>query len=396
MTTTESPALPHNASRFIPVQTRSERPHSFEPSDFRAPTGREVDWRYSPVARFAPLFVDEPGTGSVTVTVSAPEGAETGSLAPGESPRGTAFVPEDLPAAIASAQVTQATFVDIVPDAELDEPIRISLTGTGIGQRDLVHLVVRAGARSSARVVLEHTGAATLSENVEIVLDEGANVEFITIHEWDDTTVHTGAHQARLANDATLTHTIITFGGSVVRVNPTVHLDGRGAEGIMRGLYFADAGQHFEHQVYVEHVGERTVSDVNYKGALQGKGARTVWIGDVLIRPTATGTNSYEQNRNLILSDGARADSVPNLEIETGDIEGAGHASATGRFELDQLFYLMARGIDENTARRLVVHGFLNEIVQSIGDPEIQERMRDKLEQELNDSTETLMAADAV
>ena len=109
--------------------------------------------------------------------------------------------------------------------------------------------------------------------------------------------------------------------------------------------------------------------DVLYKGALQGAGARSVWIGDVLIGPDAVGTDSYEANRNLVLTDGARADSIPNLEIETGDIRGAGHASATGRFDDEQLFYLQARGISEDEARRLVVIGFLTEIVQRSASP---------------------------
>jgi len=123
--------------------------------------------------------------------------------------------------------------------------------------------------------------------------------------------------------------------------------------------------------VYVEHVGPSTVSRVLYKGALHGRGARTVWVGDVLIGPDAKGTDSYEQNRNLVLSEGTRADSIPNLEIKTGDIKGAGHASATGRFDDEQLFYLQSRGIEELEARRLVVLGFLIEIVQKIDDPEL-------------------------
>ena len=141
------------------------------------------------------------------------------------------------------------------------------------------------------------------------------------------------------------------------------------------GAYFADAGQHLEQQVYVFHDAPNTRSRVTYKGALQGDGARTVWVGDVLIGPKAVGTDTYEQNRNLVLTDGARADSVPNLEIETGDILGAGHASATGRFDDEQLFYLQSRGITEDEARRLVVRGFLAEIVQQIGSPALQERL---------------------
>ena len=120
-----------------------------------------------------------------------------------------------------------------------------------------------------------------------------------------------------------------------------------------------------------------------YKGALQGKDAHTVWVGDVLIRKEAEGTDSYEANRNLVLTDGARADSVPNLEIETGLIEGAGHASTTGRFDDQHLFYLMSRGIDEKTARRLVVRGFLNEIIQKIGVEELQTRLNETVEAEL-------------
>jgi Fe-S cluster assembly protein SufD len=122
---------------------------------------------------------------------------------------------------------------------------------------------------------------------------------------------------------------------------------------------------------------------VTYKGALQGDKAHTVWVGDVLIRQAAEGTDTYELNRNLLLTDGARADSVPNLEIETGQIAGAGHASASGRFDDEQLFYLQARGITESEARRLVVRGFLNEIIQKIGNPEIEARLTASIEAEL-------------
>ena len=138
--------------------------------------------------------------------------------------------------------------------------------------------------------------------------------------------------------------------------------------------------------MFVHHDAPHTRSRVTYKGALQGEGARSVWVGDVLIGNTATGTDSYEQNRNLVLTDGTRADSVPNLEIETGDIEGAGHASATGRFDDEQLFYLQARGIPEEEARRLVVRGFLAEVVQQIGDAELEERLMAALEAELQGS----------
>ncbi len=120
-----------------------------------------------------------------------------------------------------------------------------------------------------------------------------------------------------------------------------------------------------------------------YKGALQGQGAHTVWIGNVLIRKDAEGIETYEENRNLVLTDGCQADSVPNLEIETGEIEGAGHASATARFDDEQLFYLRSRGVSEKEARRLVVHGFFNDLIRKIGVPELEEQLTATVEDEL-------------
>ena len=186
-----------------------------------------------------------------------------------------------------------------------------------------------------------------------------------------------------VGKDATYKHIAVTLGGSVVRLNANVRYAAEGAEAELYGLYFADAGQHLEHRSFVDHNSPRNSSNVLYKGALQGQSARTVWVGDVLIRKAAEGTDSYEKNQNLILTDGARADSVPNLEIETGVIDGAGHASSTGRFDENHLFYLMARGIPEKEARQLVVRGFLNEIVQQIPVASIEEALQESLDQEL-------------
>ncbi|MDI5939589.1 SufD family Fe-S cluster assembly protein, partial [Micromonospora sp. DH15] len=140
---------------------------------------------------------------------------------------------------------------------------------------------------------------------------------------------------------------------------------------------------HLEHRQLVDHNVPDCRSYVGYRGALQGADAHTVWVGDVLIRAEATGTETYEINRNLLLSDGARADSVPNLEIETGEIAGAGHASATGRFDDEQLFYLMARGIPETEARRLVVRGFFAELINKIPVEELRDRLGDAIEARL-------------
>ncbi|MCW2164341.1 Iron-regulated ABC transporter permease protein SufD [Microbacterium hydrothermale] len=388
-TATETPAAAEGhidpaalVASVVPVQTRSERKTSFDPADFGTPTGREVNWKLSPIDRLAPLFVDEAGpTGVMTVDVEAPAAVEQLRLAAGDAPRGEHFRPEDLPAALAWTHGAEAPLLRIPANVELDEPVVVRLTGTG-GLAH-AHVVIEAQPNSRGTVVLRHEGSANHAQNVEIIVRDGAELTVVSVQRWNDDTVHAASHQARVDRDAKLTHVVVSFGGGVVRVNPSVELSGPGAEGRLYGLSFSDAGQHLESQVYLHHKGPHTVGDVLYKGALQGESARSVWIGDVLIGPDATGTDSYEANRNLVLTDGARADSIPNLEIETGDIQGAGHASATGRFDDEQLFYLQARGIAEDEARRLVVLGFLSEIVQRIGIPGLETELIEAIEHEL-------------
>ncbi|MDU5963300.1 MAG: SufD family Fe-S cluster assembly protein, partial [Dermabacter sp.] len=198
--------------------------------------------------------------------------------------------------------------------------------------------------------------------------------------------VHVATHVAKIGKDARLKHIVVTLGGKAVRVNSTATFAGPGGEVEQDGLYFSDEGQHLEHRLFVDHAAPKCTSNVLYKGALQGRGARSVWVGDVLIRKEAEGTETYEMNRNLVLTEGARADSVPNLEIETGEIEGAGHAAATGRFDDEQLFYLMARGISEIEARRLVVRGFFQELIQRIEVPEVRDYLTAQIEVELQRS----------
>lgn len=370
------------AGAFVPVQTRSERPRSYDPTAFETPTGREVNWKHTPVGRLARLFTDVPGdAGAVSYAVTGPVAAA--GLEIGAEPRGEVFVPEDLPAAVAWTRSAEALYVSIPAEAELDEPVVVEAVGGGADLVAHSHVVVEASRHSRATVVLRHAGTAQLAQNVEIIVREGAHLELVTVQQWDDDAVHAASHQARVGRDATLRHVVVSFGGGVVRVNPSVELAGTGSRAELYGLSYSDSGQHLESQVYLHHKGAETTGDVLYKGALQGAGARSVWVGDVLIGRDAVGTDSYEANRNLVLTDGARAESIPNLEIETGDIRGAGHASATGRFDDEQLFYLQARGIAEDEARRLVVLGFLAEIVQKIDVESLQSELFAAIEEEL-------------
>lgn len=368
---------------FVPVQTRSERPHSFEPADFGSPSGREVNWKHTPVAKLSALFTVAEANDGVSYAFRSGEQYAAPGLAAADAPRGEVFLAEDVTAAVAWQGAKDALHIRIPREEEVAEPILLEIAGLGADRRADAHIVIEALEHSSATVVLKHTGAAQYAQNVEIIARDGARLTVVSLQQWQDEAIHAAAHQARVGADATLKHFVISFGGGIVRVNPNVELAGNGSEGYLYGLSYADAGQHLESQVYLHHKGAHTKGDVLYKGALQGEGAHSVWIGDVLIGKDATGTDSYEANRNLVLTEGARADSIPNLEIETGDILGAGHASATGRFDDEQLFYLQARGITEEEARRLVVLGFLTDIVQRLGIPALETELLDAIEAEL-------------
>ncbi|MEY8655463.1 Fe-S cluster assembly protein SufD [Brachybacterium paraconglomeratum] len=368
---------------------RGARLRSFEVADHAVPKSDIEEWRFTPLRRFSALFEDaatddREGDPAVDYAVTVPEGApEPSTLAPGQAPRGSVLVPEDLPTAIASARTEQALHLVAAKNAAYDAPFRVDITGRGADRRANAHLVIEAQESSSSIVVLNHTGSAQYAQDVEILVGDNAQMTVITVHDWDDDAVHIAQHHARVGRDARLKHVAVTLGGSAVRLNSIGEYAAPGGEIEKLGLYFSDEGQFFENRLFIDHSAPNCTSNVAYKGALQGKGARSVWVGDVLIRKEAEGTNTYELNRNLVLTEGARADSVPNLEIETGEIEGAGHAAATGRFDDEQLFYLRARGIPEIEARRLVVRGFFAEIIQQIDVPEVRERLSTAIEDEL-------------
>ena len=372
----------HSDGRFgyVPVQTRSDRFASVNVADFGPVTGREAVWKLSPVKKFTDLTAGVLDGSEYPVESSRVPGVSVAWVDRTDPRIGSAGAPEERASANAWSSFEKALAITI--SGEEAKEVTVTRAGLGSGARG-AHTIIEAKPFSQAILILENTGAARLSENVEIILGESANLTVVSLQEWGDTAVHLTNHFATIGRDARLKHIVVSLGGSIVRVNPSVRLAGIGSDTELLGLYFADAGQHLEQQVFVNHVAPNSRSRVTYKGALQGQGARTVWIGDVLIGRDAAGTDSYEQNRNLVLTEGTRADSIPNLEIETGDITGAGHASATGRFDDEQLFYLQSRGISEDEARRLVVRGFLSEIVQQIGSPLLEERLQAAIEAEL-------------
>jgi len=367
----------------VPIQTRSERPRSTSVSDFPEITNRQEFWRYLPTDKLRGL--------SEEVMGELAESEIHTELAPGTSMRwvdstdalvGSAGLPEERVSAAAWTNASKTLVIEVEAEATSTEASFVKVAPTAAEAKAL-HVVVSVGKHASATIALDHIGQGVLGENVEIILGDGAQLNFVSLQEWEQGSTHISTQFAKLGRDSNLKHVVVTMGGDLVRVVPSVTLSSAGAEVNMYGVYLAGSGNYFEHRPYVDHIAENCISNVAYKGALQGAGAHTVWVGDVLIRESAVGTTTYELNRNLLLTDGARADSVPNLEIETGKIEGAGHASASGRFDDEQLFYLMARGVDEEQAKKLVVRGFLSEVIQKVGIETIEERLISAIETEL-------------
>jgi len=362
-----------------PADARVERVRSYDVEDFPVPTGREEEWRFTPLDRLAGLLDGPPADGTVEVDWTGWVPLER---VPREDPRvGSVLVPEDRLSALALDRTGKPAVLSFPPGHVSASPYVLSLRGQGGVAYD--HLVIEVGRSAEVVLVVDHTGSATYAANLEILLGDGASLTLVSLQDWDGDAVHVGTSVARVGRDARFKSIVVTFGGDLVRLAPTVRFAGPGGEVELLGLYFADAGQHLEHRLLVDHAVPNCRSRVTYKGALQGADAHTVWIGDVVIRAAAVGTDTYELNRNLVLTDGARADSVPNLEIETGEVAGAGHASATGRFDDEQLFYLQARGIPADAARRLVVRGFFADVIRSIGIPEIADRLSAAVDAEL-------------
>ena len=369
---------------------KGEQFSSFDVDAFEVPGGRDEIWRFTPLKRLRGLHDGTaPATGSAQISVSEQPGVTVETVRRGDERLGQGGVPADRVAAQAFSSFNTATIVTVARDTQIAEPIEIVVTGPGAGATAYGHLQVRTGELAEAVVVIDQRGSGTYADNVEFVVGDASRLTVVWVADWADDTVQVCAQHARLGKDAVLRHVAVTLGGDVVRMAATVRFDAPGGDAELLGLYFADDGQHFESRLLVDHAQPNCTSNVLYKGALQGDpdsrkpDAHTVWVGDVLIRAEATGTDTFEVNRNLVLTDGARADSVPNLEIETGEIVGAGHASATGRFDDEQLFYLRARGIPEELARRLVVRGFFGEIIAKIAVPSLRDRLTDAIEHEL-------------
>jgi Fe-S cluster assembly protein SufD len=372
----------HTHGSFVPLQIRSDRPSSKSVSDFEAISPLQDLWRYLQPEQLNGLDSDVLGEYESEVSFVSTDDVKISWIESTDARVGSIGVPEDRVAAAAYTNASKTLLIEVAESAEVKEPVVIKVAANHPAPSAL-HIFVVAKKFSNATLIVEHMGLGNLAEIIEIDVQDEAKLNIVSVQNWDKDSAHVSAHFSKLARNSFLKHSIASFGGDLVRITPVTTFTGPGAEVEMNGVYFASAGQHLENRPFVDHAAPNCKSRVTYKGALQGNKAHTVWIGDVLIRVVAEGTDTYELNRNLLLTDGARADSVPNLEIETGEIEGAGHASASGRFDDEQLFYLQARGITVDDARRLVVLGFLVDILQRTGVEELVERLTSIVEEKL-------------
>lgn len=355
----------HSHGFEVPVQVRSERFKSEDPAAFGEISNRDEQWRYLPSERL----------GSLIGQLSAFSGDIAGLPEATVSVAGVGK-PEDLVTARVW-EVAKPKHVSLQSDASE------VITVTNSGEAQALRLNITNAPHTKSLLVLNHIGSGELAESVAIDVAPESTLTVVSIQNMDSASVFFASNFIRVGKNAHLKHIVVSLGGKTVRLVPSVEYAGPGGTAELRGAYFANGDQHLEHRPFIDHNQPNCVSDVAYKGALQGAKAHTVWVGDVLIRKEAEGTKTYELNRNLLLTDGARADSVPNLEIETGQIEGAGHASASGRFDDEQLFYLQARGISELEAMRLVVKGFLNDVISQIGVQSLENELNAIIESKL-------------
>lgn len=355
---------------------------SFDVNDFPVPNGREEEWRFTPLRRLKGLHDGSAvADGTDKVDIDAPEGVTVETVGRDDARLGTAGTPADRVIAQAYSSFEQATVVTVARGTALERPVTIDRQAQGGTRYD--QFVIDVQPLAEAVIVLNQTGSGVRAGSVDVHVGEGARLTLVSLQDWDRDAVDVTQHNTQVDKDATFKSIVVTLGGDLVRLSPKVAYKGRGGNAELHGLYFTGDGQHHEHRSLIDHNISNTRSRVEYKGALSGKGAHGVWIGDVIIGEGTTGTDSYEHNRNLQLTDDTRVDSVPNLEIFTGEVEGAGHAAASGRLDDIHLFYLRSRGIPEDEARRLVIRGYFLELINRIPVEGLAEEIMAKVERKL-------------
>jgi Fe-S cluster assembly protein SufD len=364
------------------------------------PTTADEHWRFTSLRGFAPnghvpspndetrpgkamLDLDVAGRAVVTETgieiVSAPEGVTFEPL-PADYP--ASIVPDDDKFALENlARWQHGLLVHVPKGVELEKPLYVQVTSSGGSLYWRMVVQAEEGARftliedlsSAADDVVAYTNAV-----VELFVDPQAKIEYVSLQNLSKETWHFGRHKAQLERDSELDWVLGGFGSKRGKVWIENDLVGPGATSRVTGAYFADGDQHLDYDTFQEHAAPNTESDFAFKGALRER-ATAVWRGMIRVEEDAQKTNAYQENRNLLLSDQAHADSIPGLEIMANDVR-CTHGATLGKVDREQLFYLMARGLTRAEAERLIVRGFFQDVLDRIELEPVREALGEALE----------------
>lgn len=363
-----------------PPSDLAPRVLSNDPGNHDVPHGREEEWRFTPIDKIRDFF--GPGDwGTVSAAPGEFVSVRPATTEPSAVESSAQWVATDLPSALARTNAAEVVSIDIPSEAQVADAIVVDLTAPAAANYGRVE--ISAGAFSKATVVLRLDMTSDISGILVTDVADQADLTVLTLYDGPRTSRHIWQWATTVGRDAQFLGLSIALGGSVIRLQQSVRYAGPGGSAQLLGAFLAADEQFQEFRIFVDHNQPNCSSNVVFKGALSGESAHTVWIGDVLVRREATGIETYELNRNLLLNDGPRADSVPNLELETGDVVSAGHASATGRFDDEQLFYLESRGIPENLARQLVVRGFFVDVLTKVTDTRLRDDVLRRIEERI-------------
>ena len=354
------------------------------------PTTKDEHWRFTDLSGFDPDEFGANGAAEIAAPATMVEVDAAGFARVGEAgleienaPEGVSFEPlsgdhellyslvgwDEKFAAHNAALWENGLLVHVPKGVVLEKPLYVRIANAVEGGSLFWRLLVVAEPQSSFTVIEEYVSAsgelaAYSNAAVEILVREGAKVEYVSLQNLSQRTWHFAAHHARVERDAELDWVAGGFGSAKGKVWIQNDLAGRGATSRVTGAYFADGTQHLDYDTFQRHIAPDTTSDFAFKGALRDT-ARAVWRGMIRVEEGAQKTNAYQENRNLLLSKTAHADSIPGLEILANDVR-CTHGATLGQVDREQLFYLMARGLSRSEAERLIVRGFFQDVLDRI------------------------------
>ena len=330
--------------------------------------------------------------GSDAVTVGSVSAVDTASIA---TRYGTAVGPEMDIFAAAHHALSPAGAVILIPSgAVVASPILVDVQAIADRSVAFPHITVVGGSNSQGSVVVVYRSAPGVEllscPIVETFADDGARITVSVVQGLDPAARLISHHHYVAGRDATVRIDEIGLGGRYARQRLGIELEGAGSSVKAGGIYFGDRDQVLDYRIFVTHRGPRTTSDIFLKGAVADQ-AQAVWTGLMRIEHGANGTSAFETNRNLVLSDGATVNSVPNLEILTDDLQ-CGHGSSSGPLEQEHLYYLMSRGLPRDRAERLLVRGFFDEVLANLATPGLADPARDAVAAKFAAAQQRLLA----